>query len=391
MKLSLALSFAQRLYVAFALLLIANAGVAACLLVWVHDTSLSRGLPATDRDVLDVALWTLASVLGASLAATLAAIAWLTRPPSRLTVAIRHAAAASAPGPASTAVPANMTGEAVRVRAATAAFSSRALNEARHVDLETAFDEMNERIAHRWHALSQQTRHRHALAMRLARDLRTPAESLTLYLDAIADKHDAIGDNDRRRHLGVALDQSRKVGALAHALFEVERLEHGLLLPEIRALDLPALVHESFMSFELAAEARNITLCATISPGLRPVNADAAMIERVLTHLLDNAVRHTPYDGVIEVTLETADECVAVTLSDTGPGIAREKIEAVCRVAAHGVPREFVPAGLGLLVVHRLLALHHSQLRLIECAGKGAVLRFDLPCVPDPVQRKTAP
>jgi len=119
-------------------------------------------------------------------------------------------------------------------------------------------------------------------------------------------------------------------------------------------------------------------LRAGIAPRLPNVCADLGMIERVLTNLLDNAIRHTPAEGAIDVDLAYQDGKVSVTVSDTGPGIAPEQRAGLFE-------RPFNPSGphrgggLGLLIVQRMLQLHHSQIRLVDRAGAGTTFRFELP------------
>ncbi|CAM2152010.1 protein of unknown function [Pararobbsia alpina] len=387
MKLSLRLSFVQRLYAVLAVLLLAGTGVSVCLLVWVHDASRIRVTPTVGDDALDIAIWTLACVASVSLVVALVAIEWITRPLERLYSAMRNGVTFDNEGERE-----RLTSNTV-ARATRPAFGRARTREARLAAVrenESAFDAMGVRMSNRWRGFSRNTRDRHVFAARLARDLHTPLASLNVYLDTITSKRETLGDNERRRYLGVALDQSRRVGALAHALFELERLEHGLMLPDSRTLDLGVLVREVLQTFELAAEVRNITLCAVIAPGVRPVRADIAMVERILVHLVDNAIRHTPFDGVIEIALDAAGDNVAVTISDTGPGISQDRIDALCRTSSQDSIIDHEPSGVGLLVVHRMLALHHSRMRLIERPGKGAVLRFELACAPEDAQKKTA-
>jgi len=96
----------------------------------------------------------------------------------------------------------------------------------------------------------------------------------------------------------------------------------------------------------------------------------------VLTNLLDNAIRHTPDDGAVDVDLAVRDGKVSVTVSDTGPGMSAE-------VRARLFQRAFTSGGahrggLGLLIVQRMLQLHDSQIRLVEREGAGTTFCFEL-------------
>lgn len=379
MSRALRLTITQRLCLVFAIFLLASMGVAACLLVWLRDVSTTHPAQSPDPDALTVALWTLACMVLASLVAGTLMLAWIVRPLDRRTGAVRRGDAKRPELPLSVI-------DAFR----------RVHVSDRSSDAETAFEQMRVRVSDRWRELAQRERERHRFATRVARELHAPLTSLNGYLNTLAsDRDDGLHEAERRRYLGIALDQSRKVGALAHALFELERIDQGFTLPDAHAVDLDALVCDVCTHFEFAAETRNITLSTRRPPSLRPVRADAVMIERILIHLLDNAIRHTPYDGVIEVDVEPIGERVAVTVSDSGPGMTREHIDTLYESAFAIAPsgrdvHHPAQSGLGLLVVHRLLALHHSRLRLIDRPGKGTVLRFELPCFGADAQKKTA-
>jgi signal transduction histidine kinase len=153
--------------------------------------------------------------------------------------------------------------------------------------------------------------------------------------------------------------------------------------PAFEHFSLVDLVQDVFQKFELPAEARHIQLHAGIPPRLPNACADLGMIERVLTNLLDNAIRHTPADGVIDVDLAHKDGRVSVTVSDTGPGIPAELREGLFeRPFSSGGAH--LGGGLGLLIVQRMLQLHHSQIRLLERAGPGTTFSFDLPTTEKP-------
>ncbi|TGQ75401.1 two-component sensor histidine kinase, partial [Mesorhizobium sp. M8A.F.Ca.ET.207.01.1.1] len=136
--------------------------------------------------------------------------------------------------------------------------------------------------------------------------------SLHGYLETLALKDATLSPDERRRYLGIALAQSAKVGRLARALFELARLEHGEVRLEWEVFALPELLQDVLQKFELAAQARGQQLHAAFPPGLPPVRADLGLVERVLTNLLDNALRHAPEGGQIEVRLRATDDSVEV-------------------------------------------------------------------------------
>jgi len=240
--------------------------------------------------------------------------------------------------------------------------------------LETAFAQMAARIGEQWSALARSDQQRRELVANISHDLRTPLTSLHGYLEILALKGEALSESERRRYLGTALAQSDKVGKLAQSLFELARLEYGIVAPQWEDFALADLIQDVLQKFELAARGKRIALEASVPPRLPNVHADLAMIERVLTNLIDNAIRHTPEGGTVRIAVVPREDRIAVSVADTGPGIAPELRAGLFVRALHagGTHR----GGLGLVLVQRMLQLQGSEIRLLDVAGMGAVLEF---------------
>ncbi|MBU9843777.1 sensor histidine kinase [Rahnella ecdela] len=245
--------------------------------------------------------------------------------------------------------------------------------------LQQAFIALAKRIDQQWQSLMVQDQQRREFIANISHDLRTPLTSLHGYLETLSVKSDNLSNEDRQRYLNIALTQSKKVGRLAQELFELARLEYGVVKPQKEPFSLSELVQDVFQKFELATETRGQTLLADITPGIPLVNADLGMIERVLTNLLDNAIRFTPEDGTIEIKLWTQAGQVMVQLKDSGPGIAPELKDNLFVRPSILSTNKHRAGGLGLMIVRRILQLHGSDIRLIEQSKQGACFQFSVP------------
>ena len=323
-----------------------------------HDQLAAR---VAASSVLRTTLWSMALVALLGLVAGLMAFGLITRPLRRLTDAMRRFDADGEPDTQPQVPRSSSAGQRDEIAV-----------------LEATFAQMANRIGDQWRALRRQDQQRRELIANISHDLRTPLTSLHGYLETLSLKADTLSDVERKRYLGIALAQSVKVGRLAQALFELARLEHGNVQPALEDFSLVDLVQDVFQKFELPAEARHIRLRAGIPPRLPTVCADLGMIERVLTNLLDNAIRHTPAGGAIDVDLTYRDGKVQVTVSDTGPGIPADLREGLFErpFSSGGAHRG---GGFGLLIVQRMLQLHHSRIRLVEHTGAGTTFSFELP------------
>jgi len=323
-----------------------------------HDRLDARESATT---VLDVGLWSIGLVAMLCLVAGLAAFALITRPLRRLTDTVRGFDVDGAPVALPPASEIAGGGDEIAT-------------------LDSAFRQMAGRLGEQWRTLTRQDQDRRELIANISHDLRTPLASMHGYLETLVLKDASLSPQERRRYLGIALDQSGKVGRLAQSLFELARLEYGAVRPEREPFSLADLVQDVFEKFELAAQARGIVLRARFPERMPAVLADLGMIERVLTNLLDNALRYVPEGGEVEIALAMQDKMVEITVSDTGPGIPAELRAGLFRqpVEMGGARRG---GGLGLRIVHRILALHGCGIELIDLPGRGAAFRFALPAV----------
>ncbi|RSK78598.1 sensor histidine kinase [Pandoraea apista] len=331
-----------------------------------HDRYAERGATSV---ALNTAPWSIGLVAALCLIAGLAAFALITRPLRRLTDVVREFDIDAAPVSALPAVsldePASQQG--------------RPSDEI--VVLERAFRQMVERLETQWRALTRQDQERRELIANISHDLRTPLSSLHGYLATLSLKDATLTPAERRRYLGIALDQSRKVGALAQSLFELARLEHGFVQPEAEPFSITDLIQDVFQKFELSAESRGVALRAQLAPQIPVARADLGLIERVFTNLLDNALRYTPSGGEITVSVAPVGTEIEVQVSDTGPGIPESARDGLFErpFTVGGARRE---GGLGLRIVHRILQLHGRRITLVDAAGhagQGATFRFTLP------------
>ncbi|MCY1273124.1 Adaptive-response sensory-kinase SasA [compost metagenome] len=335
-----------------------NAGYVYVVLQGEARDALAADLSASS--VLRLTLWVTAIVALLGLLMGLVAFRLITRPLRALTQAVR-----------------GFDGHGERAAALAADIGQDPGGDELAV-LRGAFAQMGQRLAEQWRELTRQDQQRRDLVANISHDLRTPLTSLHGYLETLRLKDASLGADERRHYLDIALGQSRKVSRLAQELFELARLESGLVQPEPEAFALPDLVQDVLQKFELAAEARGQQLQVDMPPALPSVRGDLGMIERVLTNLLDNAIRHNPPGTRIAVRLSGQPQRVQVEVRDSGAGIPAELREGL--FARAPALRRTAPesGGLGLIIVQRLLQLHGSEIQLVEADTPGTVFRFSL-------------
>jgi signal transduction histidine kinase len=208
-------------------------------------------------------------------------------------------------------------------------------------------------------------------------DLRTPLASIQAMLEALED-----GLAEPERYLPAIGEQVRTLGLLVDDLFELARIDAGVLSLEIEEAPLPRLVESCLRGLEAEAHARNVALEARMDSSIPRVRCAPDKVERVLFNLLTNALRHTPSDGSVAVVIEPLSEEVQVTVEDTGVGMPAESLRRVFdrfwRVD-RARSRETGGAGLGLAIARGLVEAQGGRIWAENRPDGGAKISFTLP------------
>lgn len=246
--------------------------------------------------------------------------------------------------------------------------------------LHNAFIELSRKIAGQWDQLADNDRQRREFVANISHDLRTPLTSLLGYLETLSVKAEHLTPEESKHYLRIAMRQGNKVRHLSQQLFELARLEHGGIKPQPEPFAMAELVQDVAQKFDLMVATRGIRLLLELPMGLPQVYADLSMMERVLTNLLDNAIRHTPDGGNITLRARQQDAQLVVEVQDSGagvPGSLRASLFQRPSVLDKPTPGE-ARGGLGLMIVRRMLQLHGGEIQLVD-GETGACFRFSLP------------
>jgi signal transduction histidine kinase len=208
-------------------------------------------------------------------------------------------------------------------------------------------------------------------------DLRTPLASMQAMLEAV---EDGLAEADR--YLPALRDQVRTLSGLVDDLFELARIDAGVLTFEIREAPLAGVVAACLRGLEAEARARSVSLHLQVDDSDATARCAPDKVERVLYNLVTNAIRHTPSDGSVAVLVEPSDEEVRVTVEDTGEGLPIDSSQRVFERFWRGDParsREKGGAGLGLAIARGLIEAQGGRIWAENRTGGGARISFTLP------------
>jgi signal transduction histidine kinase len=245
--------------------------------------------------------------------------------------------------------------------------------------LSTAFSVMADKIQEQFESLKETDRLRRELISNVSHDLRTPLASMHGYVDTLLLKNDILPREERRHYLEITRRHTERLGQLIGDLFELSKLDADSVTPSLEAFSLAELLQDVTQDFELEARKAGISMEIEAVRDPAIVYADIGLMQRVLENLIRNALKFTPRDGRITISLDPHPDYVSVAVSDTGCGISDEDIEHIFDRFYHADSSENKDStGLGLAIVKRILDLHGSRITVRSEPDQGTRFEFEL-------------
>ena len=222
---------------------------------------------------------------------------------------------------------------------------------------------------------------REDLTHMVVHDLRNPLGSIMGSLQLI---HTAFVEHDQTlpitKLLTVAMRSGRKLYLLIDSLLDLGRLEAGETELSKIPVNVAALLQEAVDQIQPFALSKEQTLSVHLSPGLPTIWGDRDLILRVLTNLLDNAVKFTDTGGSITLEAERADDEIVFTVADTGLGISPEHYKRIFERFVRLAKTDGVKGtGLGLAFCKLAVEAHKGRIWVESEVGKGSRFKFSLP------------
>lgn len=210
------------------------------------------------------------------------------------------------------------------------------------------------------------------LMANVGHELRTPVAAVRAQLENLVD---GVRPADPEA-LAELLDQVERLGELVDDLLDLARAEAGVAPLVRRQVELEPLVLDIVGQVTSVRTGR--TVAVDVPPGLR-ADADPARLRQVLVNLVDNAVRHTPAGGRVDVRAGGRDGGLVLEVTDDGPGIPRDQWDAVFERFRRG-PGTGTDGGtgLGLAIARWAVALHGGRIAVVP-APRGCRIRAVLP------------
>jgi PAS domain S-box-containing protein len=179
-------------------------------------------------------------------------------------------------------------------------------------------------------------------------------------------------------YYGLINEELKKLQELITDFLEFSRFEAKECRPVKGRLDITEAVKKHFEITKMEADKKNIHVTFELAENIPIINADPIMIERVLTNLLDNAIKYTNHGGTITVRLLDRDNEILVQITDTGIGIPANHLPYIFD-AFYRVSRDSRGSGLGLTISKTIIDAHGGKIWVESTPGKGSTFSFTLP------------
>jgi K+-sensing histidine kinase KdpD len=232
-----------------------------------------------------------------------------------------------------------------------------------------------ERLASEKSALEQAEEARRALLRSVSHDLRTPLAAIRAIT---SDLRAGTTYDEQTQHdlLDVVGDEAERLDRLVANLLSLSRIEAGALTPDLQVVDLDELLGDRVR--RLPRVLRDVEVDIRLPEPVPLADADYVLVDQVVTNLLENAARHTPDGGRITIDVCDEGDVVAVSVSDTGPGVPPAERTTIFEPFRTGTTA-LRSSGIGLAICKAIVEAHGGRITVGDAPGGGARFTFTLP------------
>ncbi|MCK5932165.1 MAG: HAMP domain-containing protein [Fulvimarina manganoxydans] len=210
----------------------------------------------------------------------------------------------------------------------------------------------------------------------IAHDLRTPLARLRQKLEVV--RRQPRSPDEYETAIDAAIEESDAAIETFNALLRIAQIEAGTRKSRFRRLDLANVVRKTCDIYgEVAADEEHELIWKHLEPG--EIEGDEELLTQAVANLLENAIRHVPAPGRIEVAVSIQNDRIRLDIADDGPGVSENERERIFeRLYRLDRSRTTPGSGLGLSLVAAIVELHSGTVEALDNAP-GLRIRIELP------------
>ena len=238
---------------------------------------------------------------------------------------------------------------------------------------------LNRLITERTEALKREQRLRSDLTQLIVHDLKSPLSVITSGMNLMSKGNLGELSKTQMRLLNKLEKSGKHIISLIDDLLDVERLEANQLEMQTSYTNIANLLQNCVDENKIVAGAQNQTLSFT-QPSLLPtMRIDKRLMHRVFNNLISNALKFTPEEGLVEISILVETDQLIIQVADNGPGVPLADREYIFEKFSQVKGTERRGAGLGLTFCKMVIAAHDGTLVVKESDLGGALFEMTLP------------
>jgi PAS domain S-box-containing protein len=215
----------------------------------------------------------------------------------------------------------------------------------------------------------------------VSHELRTPLTSIRGYLELVLDDTSGGLTDEQRQFLKVVERNSDRLQRLVGDLLFVAQVDAGRLSLELDHLDAVEVGAEAVEAARPSADQKGLAL-RLVGDTHAGLIGDRARLAQLLDNLVSNAIKFTPSDGHVDVSVRSGDGNVTIEVSDSGMGISGVEQERLFQrfYRTHSATSQAIPGtGLGLAISKAIVDAHEGTIEFESTEGKGTTFRITIP------------
>lgn len=216
----------------------------------------------------------------------------------------------------------------------------------------------------------------------VSHELKAPLSSLLMQISVVMDGLAGELTEKQKDLLGKAKDKTKGMITLVNDLLDYRRIQEGKSIQKIESLDLADILKRTVELMRLSAEEKGISISLDIEENLPFFSGDSGGIEAIFVNLISNAIKYTPRDGAVDVSLYKAGSDIRFKVVDNGIGIAAEDLDRIFekfyRIKT-AQTRSISGSGLGLSIVKGIVDAHNGSVHVESEPEEGTTFIVSLP------------
>ncbi len=213
----------------------------------------------------------------------------------------------------------------------------------------------------------------------LTHDLKNPITGTTRVLEHLLTTPE-LSDHYRQA-VKTVIDSNKGMLRMISNMLDIYKHEAGAIIPVIEQVNIPDLLRNCISEFSFVIAEKNLDLQQNIGEPISSIPADRILVKRVMSNLLDNAIKFSPRGGKVVVGCEESDKEVVISVLDSGTGLndlQRRSIFLRYWQTKEGRDKE-IGTGLGLFISRQFVELLGGRIECDSPPGNGAKFTIRLP------------